>query len=64
MTFRFEQKKIVNETTHTVYNPKNENDIKKLCYDLNEMLRDLKFEVDEKTSALVRINAVLRQLDY
>ena len=62
MTLRFEQKKIVNETTHTVYNPKDEADMKKLCYDLNEILRDLEFEVNEKTSALVRIESVLAQL--
>lgn len=59
---RYEQKKIVNETTHKVYNPKDEADMKKLCYDFNEMLRDLEFEVNEKTSALVRIESVLAQL--
>lgn len=44
MSLRYEQKKIVNETTRKVYNPKDENDMKKLCYDMNDLVRDLEFE--------------------
>lgn len=62
MSLHYEQKKIVNETTHKVYNPKDEDDMKKLCYDINEIVRDLEFEVNEKTSALVRIESVIAQL--
>ena len=59
MKLRFEQNKIVNETNKKVYNTKDATDMKILCHDVNSILQEKEFIIDDYQSVIHRIKRFL-----